>query len=1305
MPGFIQWTFFAFNLSKNNKNYYKLFRPETHPKPMGTSSSKEDIVISASVKEVVKLFVKESHIVWHDPNINSQQNIKYLNGLQESTCDLKTFTDWNQAATYLQGVQTAVQVITSGTDGELLVKEISNVPNVFSVFVFCSDIDHHNQWTQNYPKVVSIEKSFEKLMFKMEQNMMTWQRQISSLRLDFPAFAPIFEAKDITELNSRHLYLKGHVKFENRAQAKRDFLALSKEIYYLNFKDDLADFDKNYNEYKMDTILTWYSKESFLYKVTNNCLRIATSDAIQYCRLVLKDLETAIREHYQKKSKNFNGLLYRGAYLSDKEWTELTNNIGKEIEMYGFLSTSKAKEKALYFAAQDITRKIFITIIVPAIVGEGEQSFAEIKEFSKFPSEEEVLFNVRSRFTILEATREEINGSACRHLVLLYGAQTLRRVMRETDPFIEAHLSKTENRTCQACQRDLKEKQEEEYYLFFNRYGYYICCKDCLQGFHAKINHDSPLLCISSFSQDFLKASEKNESIKKEGLFLQSQQVHNIPFYGYECTKCEKAKLECYFTCLACKNSKKVWCNNCFYQDSKCFKEKHASVLEFNPCTFWTEKMSDGEWSQIEYQKETQSEDFSLFKQGETFFNAQNFEKARKYYEEFLKRRGNKKNEATGGSYCNLGLISQSLGSYEEAIKFHSKALEIYRVIHGEFHKNTANAYNNLGMTFRSMAQYDEAEEYHSRALKIRKALYGEQHHDLAMSYNNLGNVYSNLQRYEESEECHREALRIRESIYGETHPDTGMSCQNLGGTLYFLRKYQQAMEYCQRGLAINKAVYGENHSATASSHTNIGAIYQGLGQYRESKEHRLKALMIRRSVYGENHSETGVAYCNYGEACLILDEREEAEKYLLNAVKILKATLGEDHPTTLFAYQKLESSKRMPIFVDLFGDNFAQEQNLSDDEKDASQQLKEDLENREQHITISCVGSTYSKEMLKALSEVEEDYSITRFTLEKCNADFLKKLLEIFPALNVQVFELHEPFNFEILKTLELYLPKTRLKQLEMLQEDSDSRCELVPVIRCLPSTTIQELILPLIGIETFEMLINVLPNSNIKQLWLPFWHDNDQIYEKLSADFIKTLPKTKLTCLKWGYLREKETLALAQVLSQTQITHLDLNVSCLGEKEFNGLTKALPGTKIKYLGLTHMSKPINLGEFIEILPNTVVETLNLDGHLCSFDDIVKLLQIVPDTKLRVIDFTPQHMGYEPQQLLQIKAITEQIVAYDMLEGLQGMGEEGEEEEEEDSREMLSFYYNGGNYLPFYYPIIRGGLPFKNLFKDKYED
>ena len=56
----------------------------------------------------------------------------------------------------------------------------------------------------------------------------------------------------------------------------------------------MEEFQQNYKDYDMSSIFRWYSRETVLYKTLNNCLKIANSDSIQYCRLVLRDLEIAI---------------------------------------------------------------------------------------------------------------------------------------------------------------------------------------------------------------------------------------------------------------------------------------------------------------------------------------------------------------------------------------------------------------------------------------------------------------------------------------------------------------------------------------------------------------------------------------------------------------------------------------------------------------------------------------------------------------------------------------------------------------------------------------------------------------------------------------------------------------------------------------------------------------------------------------------------------------------------------------------------------------------------------------------------
>ena len=280
----------------------------------------EIIIIKCSLEKMIEAFFKDYEIIWHDPNVNSQENQQYMAELKK-LCKVKTFTKWKEAENYIKGAKTICHVITSGTNGELFVKEIFSSQNVPNILTFCRNENHHSTWTKNYhQKVLCTETKIEDVISQIQKNLLGWHKQSSSLKLDLPAFVRIFNDWDKSQMNHLHRYLKVIPNFTNRAQAKKDFLNLSKGVYTDDENTKLiARFEQTYNKYDMEAILKWYTRQSFLYKILNNCLRIATSDSTQYCRFLLKDVEKAIKDQYQTKSKNFSGLLYRGAYLSEGE--------------------------------------------------------------------------------------------------------------------------------------------------------------------------------------------------------------------------------------------------------------------------------------------------------------------------------------------------------------------------------------------------------------------------------------------------------------------------------------------------------------------------------------------------------------------------------------------------------------------------------------------------------------------------------------------------------------------------------------------------------------------------------------------------------------------------------------------------------------------------------------------------------------------------------------------------------------------------------------------------------------------------
>jgi len=555
-----------------------------------------DVMITDEMKEIVKLMVKEYCIIWHDPNVDSKENAKYLSQLQDFS-EVQTFNDWKAASDFIKkNGSLCFHVISSGKDGEKLSKEIVKLENVHSISLFCRNIDFHTKWAEKYkPKLICVENSFSLLFSKLEATILQWQRTASSLRVNLPAFAPIFNDADTSDIRHLHFSLHGLKDFRNRRQAKQDFLTLARAIR--TDKGNIVEFENHYSAYDTRIIVNWYTRESFFYKILNNCLRIATASSILYCRLALNDVERAIKEIYEEKSKNFNGLLFRGTYISSQEWEQLQQNVGKEIEMYGFLSTSKERNVAVNFAAQDIKNKALLTIIV---VSKGQQGFAEIKEYSTFANEEEVLFNIMSRFTVVAATKELIGASELRHLVLVYGLRELKLEIKTQEPSIEIELAPPQGMKCSFCDSEFNERNNLAFINLLNHQNY--SCLDCLKN-QASLPDRSPYIGLNNPQEDH------SSKIKIIGRVIKYSAPLNLKFYGTKCHQCQKIDTPspCY-TCYDCKKERKAYCNDCFSSEIQCVQNSHRIIFQQDPFTFWDEPMSDQEYDYLMHQNSELSE-------------------------------------------------------------------------------------------------------------------------------------------------------------------------------------------------------------------------------------------------------------------------------------------------------------------------------------------------------------------------------------------------------------------------------------------------------------------------------------------------------------------------------------------------------------------------------------------------------------------------------------------------------------------------------------------------------------------------
>jgi len=693
----------------------------------------EDITVMLDVAQMKKQFLKELKIIWLDPHVHAPEKERYVLDLQNFG-DVKKNTDSAEAVEEIKDSKAQCFVLAFALTLELM-NELAALSNVSAISIYNNQPLSSGQLVDlaNGKKAI-VEGLLPNAINNLKNAIKYWEGETkSSLKIDLPAFAPIFDEEDKSELNQIHLFLKGLIYFENREQAKRDFLELSQGIYMTNQNEEMyiAQFRKTYNQYDKLQILNWYTKETFLYKMCNNCLRMGTADSIQYCRLPLRDIETAIKECYRESSKNFSGMLYRGTYLSREEWKLLTSNVGKEIEMYGFLSTSKSLKEAQKFAKADPINKAFVTFIVPACPDIGEQGFADVKLFSDFQNEEEVLFNVRSRFTILETTSIQIDNVTMRHLVLLYGAQAWRRYLLEEKPTCTVMVDNSKPVKCLHCDRIIDVSKVAMLFHYLSSPPGFTC-HNCLNVTNA------PLLCVPSFQRYATRPAERKiATFKLKGLALPYDKDVRVPFYGYKCVLCMKDRPESCFKCVDCY-PRKVWCGGCSTEIRECTTLGHKVVYERNPFSFWCHAMPEKERNHLIYQNSLLKCN-KMFIQAQIFDSSHNYNKAITFYEAFLRTQAKDDIKLEALALNNLGLMYDRKGDYVKALENFQKAHKLTVLARGKNHLDTAASYNNLGLIYTALGDYPKAQENHSNALEIRRKEFGLVHPGTANSYNNMG--------------------------------------------------------------------------------------------------------------------------------------------------------------------------------------------------------------------------------------------------------------------------------------------------------------------------------------------------------------------------------------------------------------------------------------------------------------------------------------------------------------------------------------------------------------------------------------
>jgi tetratricopeptide (TPR) repeat protein len=235
--------------------------------------------------------------------------------------------------------------------------------------------------------------------------------------------------------------------------------------------------------------------------------------------------------------------------------------------------------------------------------------------------------------------------------------------------------------------------------------------------------------------------------------------------------------------------------------------------------------------------------------------------------------------------FSALGDASFRVGQSNESVKYHSKALNIYRQTNDII--SEAISSNSLGDANFSLGNYPQAKSYYELALGISRK--SDRQDIEANALGGLGNIFYTFDDFDGAKYFHGEQLKIFQKVNNQRGKADALG--GLANVAYVQGKYEIMISLYTSYLAIVEEL-GDRRSV-ANAKGNLGLAYWRLGEYPKAIGYHQQQLDISKEindVWGEAHSRAniGLAYHHQGKY-------EEAIDYYKKSLEI-RHSVGELH-------------------------------------------------------------------------------------------------------------------------------------------------------------------------------------------------------------------------------------------------------------------------------------------------------------------------------------------------------------------------------------------------------------------------
>lgn len=211
--------------------------------------------------------------------------------------------------------------------------------------------------------------------------------------------------------------------------------------------------------------------------------------------------------------------------------------------------------------------------------------------------------------------------------------------------------------------------------------------------------------------------------------------------------------------------------------------------------------------------------------------------------------------------YADLGDAYRGTSSFDDAVQWHKRALNLRLQVLGENHPLVANAYELLGNDYVENDDALVAAQFHGKSVRVRAATFdGSKIDEFASALNGWGNALRDCGEFERARQVYLRALTVR--LAKEPRSSLGVLTilNGLAHAYTGLAKYQLAVRAHRRVLQELERQLGPHHVRLAEVLHGLAEAHYKLGQAIEAVRTERRARNIYMSELGDHHTRTAAA-------------------------------------------------------------------------------------------------------------------------------------------------------------------------------------------------------------------------------------------------------------------------------------------------------------------------------------------------------------------------------------------------------------------------------------------------------------